>query len=136
MMFTLLVLLLLEAPREFPAPITIKAERLFPAPKVHLLQVSPKVARTGYPIRGSWWTGCSSWTHLTQSVHTGKFPNSWLQTLTNQEVQSLHSDDHEHRVQWQYVPGNKVNVVTIEASDDSKLLPSQCFYLATLSLRH
>lgn len=108
--------------REFPPP---KSVRAFPPPivtKSESFQIQPKVPlalRQGYPVRGSWWTGCSDWTHLTQSVHAGKFPRNWLQTLTNQEVQSLHSDDHEHRVKWEYVPGgtNKINTITIEASD-------------------
>jgi hypothetical protein len=60
---------------------------------------------TGYPLRGSWWTGCPDWTHLTRGEHAGKFPADWLRTLSAAEVQSLHSDDHEGRVQWGYVPG-------------------------------
>jgi len=63
----------------------------------------PSVVATRYPIRGSWWTGCSDWRHLTQGEHAGKFDHNWLRSLSNSEVQSLHSDDHENRVKWQYV---------------------------------
>ena len=56
-----------------------------------------------YPVRGSWWTGCGSWQHMTQGEHRGKFDANWLKSLSWSELQSLHSDDHEHRVQWSYV---------------------------------
>lgn len=57
-----------------------------------------------YPIRDRWWTGCSSWRHLADaSAHRGKFDRDWLQDLTWPELQSLHSDDHENKVQWAYV---------------------------------
>lgn len=65
--------------------------------------VEKQNTRVGYPIRGSYWTGCSSWVHMTTGVHAGKYPISWLKTLTWEELQSLHSDDHENRVQWDYV---------------------------------
>jgi hypothetical protein len=59
--------------------------------------------RTHYPIRGHWWTGCKSWRHLTQGEHAGKFDPAWLQSLSWSELQSVHSDDHDHRVHWQFV---------------------------------
>lgn len=68
----------------------------------------------GYPIRGSWWTGCSDWRHLTQGEHKGKFDTNWLKTLSNSEIQSLHSDDHEHQVKWAYV--NKASATSQKAS--------------------
>ncbi len=70
------------------------------------------VAKTGYPLRGSWWTGCPNWTHLANGEHRGKFPAEWLKTLSNAEVQSLHSDDHEGRVKWEYVPGHEAKAAT------------------------
>lgn len=59
-----------------------------------------------YPIRNSWWTGCSGWRHLTLGQHAGKFDSEWLLGLSNAEIQSLHSDDHEGKVKWDFVvPG-------------------------------
>lgn len=62
--------------------------------------LKPKAA---YPIRNSWWTGCSSWRHLTQGQHAGKFDPNYLQSLNWEELQSLHSDAHEGKVKWSYV---------------------------------
>jgi hypothetical protein len=56
-----------------------------------------------YPTRGSLWSGCSSWKHLTQGEHRGKFDSAWLQGLSWQELQSLHSDHHSGTVHWEYV---------------------------------
>lgn len=60
-------------------------------------------ASAGYPLRSNWWTGCSHWTHLTVGPHAGKFNPDWLRSLSWAELQSLHSDDHEGRVHWQFV---------------------------------
>lgn len=62
---------------------------------------TPKQAN--YPVRGSWWTGCRNWTHLTKGQHAGKFDSAYLQKLSWEELQSLHSDNHEGRTKWQYV---------------------------------
>ncbi len=62
-----------------------------------------KLARKVYPLRGSWWTGCDSWQHLAVGEHTGKFDPTWLASLSNEELQSLHSDDHEKKVKWDFV---------------------------------
>jgi hypothetical protein len=64
---------------------------------------SVPVVSAHYPVRGSWWTGCGSWRHMTQGQHAGKFDANWLRSLSNAEIQSLHSDDHEGRVKWHYV---------------------------------
>jgi hypothetical protein len=61
------------------------------------------VVRHGYPIRGNWWTGCGGWQHLTQGEHAGKFDANWLRSLSNAEIQSIHSDDHEGRLKRQYI---------------------------------
>lgn len=74
----------------------------------------------GYPIRGSWWTGCGSWRHMTQGEHAGKFDPAWLQSLSNAELQSLHSDDHEHRVKWAYV--NKAPAAISEGNSGTKVV--------------
>ena len=67
-----------------------------------ILQDSPPLAAK-YPIRGSWWSGCRNWQHLTKGQHAGKFDPAYLQSLSWEELQSLHSDHHEGRTKWQYV---------------------------------
>ena len=58
-----------------------------------------------YPIRAAstWWSGCDGWRHLTQGDHAGLFDPNWLASLSNEEIQSLHSDHHEKRVNWDRV---------------------------------
>lgn len=58
--------------------------------------------RIRYPVRGGWWSGCPSWQHMLTGPHRGKYDPVWLSQLTNAELQSLHSDDHEGRVRQQY----------------------------------
>lgn len=66
--------------------------------------LQPSTPRTSYyPVRGSWWSGCRSWQHLTTGPHAGKFDSAYLQKLSWEELQSLHSDSHEGRTKWQYV---------------------------------
>lgn len=81
---------------------------------------------SGYPIRpkSTWWTGCSDWTHLANGKHVGKFPIEWLQTLSNAEVQSLHSDDHENKVNWDYVPGRSTKATQTENVDAIAPIPT------------
>lgn len=67
------------------------------------LKKAAKVERQGYPVRGGWWSGCPNWTHLTRGEHAGKYDPDWLKSLSNAEIQSLHADDHERRVNSQYV---------------------------------
>lgn len=75
---------------------------------VEVVSISPvakpvvKAASRTYPIRNSFWSGCDGWRHLTVGPHKGKFDEVWLQSLSNKELQSLHSDDHEGRVKWDY----------------------------------
>ena len=81
--------------------------------------VLPVVPR--YPVRGGWFTGPNGYmigreamiAHLQSGEHYGKFNPNWLNTLSNEEVQSLHSDDHQHKVKWQYVirPKQPVQVI-------------------------
>lgn len=69
----------------------------------------PKPRTSYYPVRGSWWTGCNNWTHLTKGEHAGQFDSAYLQKLSWEELQSLHSDHHEElrygraKVKWEYV---------------------------------
>ena len=49
------------------------------------------------------------WKHLTQGDHAGKFDPSWLRTLSQAELEALHSDHHDElkygtkKVHWNYV---------------------------------
>lgn len=63
----------------------------------------------GYPIRGNYWSVGSSWNPSRSQViyhllyggqHSGKFSKSYLDKLSWNELQSLHSDDHEANVKW------------------------------------
>ena len=64
----------------------------------------PAVKAAGYPLRGSWWTHPGEiHAHLLSGEHAGKFDRDWIRSLTVSEAESLHSDDHEGRVKWQFV---------------------------------
>lgn len=67
------------------------------------LKPAPKATSARYPVRGSWWSGCRDWEHMTRGEHRGKFDKAWLRSLSWAELQSLHSDDHEGRVKWEHV---------------------------------
>lgn len=69
-------------------------------PEVTPQETSVVIADPEYPLRRSWWSGCGSWHHLASGQHAGKFDPTWLAQLSNAELQSLHSDDHEGRVKW------------------------------------
>lgn len=45
----------------------------------------------------------ANWQHLTGGPHRGKFSESWLKTLPRDELNALHSDDHEGTVKWEFV---------------------------------
>ena len=67
------------------------------------------VREGGYPTRTSWWTVGKKHpekegmvTHLSGGPHKKKFDLAWLETLTRDELHSLHSDDHEKKVNWDY----------------------------------
>ena len=79
------------------------------------------VVRKGYPIRSSWWTGCGSWQHLAVGEHIGKFDQTWLKSLSNEEIQSLHSDDHEKRVKWEFVVRPQVQKVQATTQPQMRL---------------
>lgn len=70
----------------------------------------PTSQSPGYPLRsGKKWSGCESWQHLTRGEHAGYFDHAWLQSLSWDELQSLHSDHHDdlkhgtNKVQWSRV---------------------------------
>jgi hypothetical protein len=96
-----------------------KAARERKAPATPAVKPVP-ATKAGYPVRPKteWWDAGSSWVngqkvrtwatwqHLAGGEHKGKFPTDWLQGLSFDELQSLHSDDHEGRVKWDSVPGH------------------------------
>jgi hypothetical protein len=43
--------------------------------------------------------------HFQTGEHAGKFPVDWLRGLAREEKESLHTDAHEGKVQWDYVLG-------------------------------
>lgn len=68
---------------------------------------NPQTYQPGYPIRpkATWWTQGGryvSWVHLTQGEHHNQFDYDYLRSLSFEELQSLHSDAHEGKVNWQY----------------------------------
>lgn len=82
-------------------------------------KVAPAQSRPRYPIRGGWWNQDGhmvTWHHLTQGEHAGKFDHAWLASLSYEEVQSLHSDDHEGHVHWDRVvrPGGQVQHASVQ----------------------
>lgn len=85
----------------YTAPVRAKVEEdpPKPAPKI----VAKPAPRSGYPVRGSHWTYPGNNRtqlihHLQSGQHAGKFSIVWLNSLSYQELLSLHDDDHEHRV--------------------------------------
>lgn len=72
-------------------------------PPAKVVKAEPKF--TGYPVRGNLWSHPGNiHAHLKTGEHRGKWPSVWIDSLTVAQAESLHSDDHEGRVKWQYVP--------------------------------
>lgn len=99
-------------------------ERPKPAP-----QIKATVERSGgYPLRGRWWSvegvrrPSKSFivSHLMGGKHRGKFNRNWLNSLSLSELHSVHSDDHEERLKWQYVNGTQQVSVTQPAKQPVK----------------
>jgi len=79
---------------------------------VESLQARLDVAETkagGYPTHPQRWNVNGNWnpsreeliTHLQSGQHAGKFSASWLESLSVDELKSLHDDDHEGKAQPQ-----------------------------------
>lgn len=76
-----------------------------------LTRVVPVMPTPGYPVRGGHWAvdGYSNpnrdylIAHLLNGQHAGKFDRNWLASLSQQELLSLHDDDHENRYRGQVV---------------------------------
>lgn len=66
------------------------------------------VPQTGYPLRGALWSHPGEiHDHLINAKeHRGKWDAGWIRSLTAAEAESLHSDDHEGIVHWQYLTGH------------------------------
>lgn len=79
-----------------------------PAGVVAVKAVAAPVSGDSYPLRKSWWnTGqkgrfVSNYRHLTEGQHAGKFDVAWLKTLDYYELNALHSDDHDGKVNWRF----------------------------------
>ncbi len=94
-------------------PLTLQAGVVYhESPRV--VNAPPLVfGRYQYPVRpaSTWYTGPhgrmlgreAMVAHLKSGEHAGKFDHAWLDSLTNEKLQSLHSDDHTGAVQWSYV---------------------------------
>lgn len=75
------------------------------------VQTQPQ--RSGYPVRGSHWSypgnsRADIIAHLQSGEHRGKFNRAWLESLSYQQLLSLHDDDHEHRVRGAYINGGSL----------------------------
>lgn len=112
----LLCLMLAVAPPAFgldyatfaPVPLCAPSYETFQPVPINVQPVSAPVQHSGYPVRGNHWTypGNSRSdiiAHLQSGEHRGKFSRSWLESLSYQQLLSLHDHDHLGQVQWQYV---------------------------------
>lgn len=79
--------------------------------------VPERQVKTPYPFPAAgrvWYDGGrpATWVHLTQGEHAGQFDSAWLQTLSFDEVQYLHSDAHDGNVREEYVvrPGARYSM--------------------------
>lgn len=87
-----------DSPEDYVKRIEVAIEKL-------KKPVKAKTVKTGYPIRGGWWSHPGEiHSHLKSGEHRGKWSSDWVDSLSNREAESLHSDDHENRVKWSYVP--------------------------------
>lgn len=90
------------AGRDMPTAPASPPQNPAPAPRV---AKSPAPAAGHYPVRGGNWTypgnsRAELLRHLTtDGMHAGRFNRAWLESLSYQELLSLHSDHHEGRVQ-------------------------------------
>ncbi len=96
---------------------------------------APVAAKTGYPVRGNWWTHPGEiHAHLMSGEHRGKWTAEWVRSLTNAEAESLHSDDHEGRVKWDYVGGRASTRTASPSPPLSKPVAAPAFNPYTLGV--
>lgn len=99
-----------------------------PIPEIKKVEKSKPKLTAFYPIRKNLWTGCDGWWHLTQGEHSGKFDVDWLKSLSFEEIQSLHSDDHEDDVKWEYVIKPQPKIVELPENMYWKFVPATEFH--------
>lgn len=76
------------------------------------VKTAKREVMSSYPVRGNWWGHPGNVKHhLKTGFHAGKFDHSWIDSLTNAQAESLHSDDHEGRVQMAAVRRRTTSVV-------------------------
>lgn len=96
----------------------LKSERLPeptedpPAQKPAEAKITPQepkaTERVGYPTRSMWWshpgprTHANLVAHLHAGEHAGLFDPRWLASLNVDQLEALHSDHHEGKVNWAY----------------------------------
>ncbi len=89
-------------------------------PPAVVRKAEPKIP--AYPTRGNLWTHSGEiHAHLKSGEHRGKWPAVWIDSLTTAQAEALHSDDHEGRVKWAYVPKAVVSVPVVRYT-----LPTYC----------
>ena len=131
---TLLAVVLLSDPIYQPTGIYAQAanQTTYEVTGVFLLKKEPKEPQIkltvpSYPTRGGWWTHPGSGraaliNHLSSGEHRGKFDRRWLETLSLSQLESLHTDDHEHRVVWDAVDRHVGQTVKSPAARNKKLV--------------
>jgi hypothetical protein len=84
--------------------------------------------KTGYPVHPTRWTYPGEiHSHLKSGQHSGKWPAWWIDTLTRQQAESLHDDDHEGRVKWDFVSGRASTKTTSPSPPPVvRSLPAYC----------
>lgn len=88
-----------------------------------------------YPLRSGWWSVDDVWNasrsfvlnHLQRvGIHGGKFDSDWLASLSRAELHSLHSDDHERRVRWEYVERKAARAPPVRSCPSGGCPSGQC----------
>ena len=94
--------------------------------------VQSRQTSNSYPVRTSNWSHPGNTREaiiqhlLTGAEHRGKFTRAQLERLSTSELESLHSDDHDGRVQWSRLP----------ASSATRYSPRVVGAVAALGYRH
>lgn len=109
-------------PRE-AGPVAISVD-VFAVPETPA-RLEPYISKPGgYPLRQKLWSGLpknklDAVVHLSTGQHAGKYDLKWLASLTWDELNCLHSDDHEGCVS----PSAKLAAVTVTAPP--KVVPAK-----------
>lgn len=93
----------------------------------------PKVKGHQYPVRGGHWSVNGDWTpskaelirHLmADGMHRGKFSQQYLESLSREELLSLHDDDHEFKVDAKFVQRPSQQVFQYQSSCPGGICPT------------